>query len=235
MNEQDTTALLNDLFDGSATFSRALTRRAWLTERGMPAGPDQHHEPLECVGDAWLGAVVTSELFRRFPQADALTLTRARSALVCESTLAEVWAAHDLDRCVRAGAGEVLQGQHMTAKSRASHLEAVVGAAYEQHGLPGVQRLVLHLLEGRWPATLTDAAVEVENAKGRLGELVAQVVRTPGKEPSYTSERDPETPDHKPLFRATVAVPWGEFTGEWRSSSKAAEQSAAAAALAGQP
>jgi len=80
------------------------------------------------------------------------------------------------------------------------------------------------------PASLAQASIN-EDAKSRLGrKYPAQAASA-----SLTYHTEREGPAHAPHFRATVRVVVGgelrEFVGEWSSTRKAAEQSAAAAAL----
>lgn len=217
--------------DDRALFDRAMTRKAWVLERVGAGRSGEHHEALECLGDAWLGAVVLTELLRRFPQADQGALTQGRTTLVSDKSLARIAQDLGLEGSVRAGIGEVQQEQHLTEASMASHLEALVGAVYLKGGLAEVEWLVGHLYAGRWPGALSEVAAGVENAKGALGERVQAMQRTPGAEPRYETEVEPGRPPHQARFRATVSVPWGTFSGSWEPTKKAAEQDAARVAL----
>jgi len=61
---------------------QALTHRSAQTET--------HNERLEFLGDAVLSLVISTALFKQYPQANEGTLSQARSTLVCEATLAQI-------------------------------------------------------------------------------------------------------------------------------------------------
>ena len=59
-----------------------------LTHRSM--GAVYNNERYEFFGDALLGVVISRHLFEKFPDADEGKLSRMRSSLVKETTLAEM-------------------------------------------------------------------------------------------------------------------------------------------------
>ena len=63
----------------------AVTHSSWANEHS--AG-NAHNERLEFLGDAVLEIAVSAQLFARFPDAREGELTRLRSSLVNEATLA---------------------------------------------------------------------------------------------------------------------------------------------------
>lgn len=230
-----TKALLVDLFDEQRELlNRALTRKAWLEEQSGSGNYDatQHHEAIEFLGDAWLGAIVADELYRRFPQATEKELTRSRESLVDTEHLADVARAHEIETALRVGAGERKQAQHLEDKPLAAHVEALIGAAHLVGGSEASRRVVMHLFEGRWPS---EAAPErIQDVKGELQRRELARHRVPGSEPKYSKpcEQDPPAPAHPMRFRSQVTLYGGEtFEGDWRPNKRDAELSAAQVAL----
>jgi len=213
---------------GTPHFVRALTRRAWLHENGHPITPENHHQPLALLGDAWLGAVVTSQLLERFPGASRKQLTAMRSELVDRTALVGIAREHDLHRYIRAGRGERIQGQHVTDVSLAGHVEALIGAAFLEGGLEVVVRLIETLWKERWPTTL--AGQRSSNHKGRLKKWVD--ANYPGHSAAYSAEPVAGHPPHDPRYQCELELPNGLFfIGDMFRNKADAEQDAARAAL----
>ena len=76
----------------------AVTHSSWANEH---AAGNAHNERLEFLGDAVLEIAVSAQLFRRFPEAREGELTRLRSSLVNEATLAVIARGLHLDACLR--------------------------------------------------------------------------------------------------------------------------------------
>ncbi|MFQ8887896.1 MAG: ribonuclease III family protein [Bilophila wadsworthia] len=76
----------------------AVTHSSWANEHS--AG-NAHNERLEFLGDAVLEIAVSAQLFARFPDAREGELTRLRSSLVNEATLAVIARKLHLDDCLR--------------------------------------------------------------------------------------------------------------------------------------
>lgn len=204
---------------------RALTHRSWSSEHG--GAP--HNERLELLGDAVLDLAVTAALHALDPVADEGVLSRRRSLLVREETLAAAAREVDLGRELRLGRGEAASGGADKDSLLADALEAVVGAVFLTAGYEVAAELVVRLLDARLASDATggpgDATGPVD-AKTALQERLA-ARRMPV--PEYRTSRD--GPDHAPTFVADVLVD-GEVlgTGSGRSK-KAAAQAAAQQAL----
>ena len=79
-----------------------------LTHRSM--GAVYNNERYEFFGDALLGVVISRHLFEKFPDADEGKLSRMRSSLVKETTLAEMANTIHLGDFLILGAGELKSG-----------------------------------------------------------------------------------------------------------------------------
>ena len=87
----------------------ALIHRSYLNEE---ADAEESNERLEFLGDAALGYIVGRWLYRRYPNLPEGALTRRRTALVSNQTLAEwarkSWIGHLRSHLARANAAAVL-------------------------------------------------------------------------------------------------------------------------------
>lgn len=137
----------------------ALTHSSHANEHGQPAA---HNERLEFLGDAVLELCVSRELFHRFPGLREGELTRLRSHLVNESTLAWLARQYGLDQTVRLGRGEEMQGGRRRDAILADCLEAVLAAIYEDAGPQAAALAVGEIYAGFW-----QLAEDVVNDSGR--------------------------------------------------------------------
>lgn len=180
-----------------------------------------NNERLEFVGDAVLGYLVGSMLFRNYPhvQEDALSLMRAQ--LVRGKTLAQVAIGIDLPKYLQLGSGELRSGGRQRASILADALEAVIGAVHEDGGIEQAQRLVQKLF-----ADLTEGldAESLKDPKTRLQELL----QGNGLDlPTYTVEQVSGA-DHQRQYTVKCGVPSLALQAVAADSSRRAAEKAAA-------
>ena len=180
-----------------------------------------NNERLEFVGDAVLGYLVGSMLFRNYPhvQEDALSLMRAQ--LVRGKTLAQVAIRIDLPAYLQLGSGELRSGGRQRASILADALEAVIGAVHEDGGIEQAQRLVQKLF-----ADLTEGldAESLKDPKTRLQELL----QGNGLDlPTYTVEQVSGA-DHQRQYTVKCEVPSLALQAVAADSSRRAAEKAAA-------
>ncbi len=206
---------------------RALTHRSWSAEHRSA----DDNERLELLGDAVLGLVVTTELHERDPEAAEGVLSRRRSQLVREGTLADAARDVGLGAHLRLGRGEADSGGADKDSLLADALEAVIGAAYVSGGYEMGVTLV-HRLLGEAIASTAGGSDPAEGSAGPIDPKTALQERLAQRgmpSPEYVLTR--EGPDHAPTFLAEVVVD-GEILGSGvGGSKKSASQAAADEAL----
>ena len=106
-------------FQNIAYLDRALTHRSYGAE---------HNERLEFLGDAILGLIIGKKLFDMFPQCPEGDLTRMRSSLVRETTLAAMAREFNLGDKLRLGPGELKSGGSRRDSLLADAVESMIGA-----------------------------------------------------------------------------------------------------------
>lgn len=197
--------------------------RAALTHRSV--GPF-NNERLEFLGDALLNAIVSIELFTRFPDAPEGDLSRLRAWLVRGDTLAELGRELRLGDVLQLGEGERKSGGSRRGSIVADGLEAVIGAVYLDVGFDTTRTLVLRLLAERLDnLPPTDA---LKDPKTRLQEyLQARHQGLPSYELVATSGAD-----HSRVFTVRCRIETLGVEHEATASSRRrAEQRAADACL----
>jgi ribonuclease-3 len=180
---------------------------------------------LEFLGDSVLGVVITDALYHRYPDLPEGQLAKFRSAIVNARALADVARTLNLGTFIRLGRGEESTGGRDKSSILADTFEAILGAAYLDHGIDVTRKLILDLFE----ELIAEAATLGAGLdwKTSLQELTAEIgVGVP----SYSITES--GPDHAKEFSAQVVLGdrlYGHGTG---SNKKEAEQQAAASAYA---
>lgn len=202
----------------------ALTHRSWANEQGVP----EHYERLEFLGDTVLGLVTAEWLYQNHPELPEGELSKRKAQLVSRPTLAQYAEKLDLGPALKIGVGEDRSGGRAKANLLADSMEAVFGAVYLDAGLDAARTVIIPMLEeeGEEPVQLLAA-----DAKTQLQE-VTQALGWDLPEYRLTGTTGP---DHSKTFTVECWV-GGELAGQGEGpSKKAAEQKAAAEALARVP
>ena len=138
-----------------------------LTHRSLGPG---HYERLEFLGDSLLSMVIAEALFRQRPHAAEGDLSRLRSRLVRDVTLARMARELGLGDHLRLGAGELKSGGFLRESILADVVEAIIGAIYLDGGFEAARRVIRELFAERL-ADLPDAD-SLKDPKTRLQELL---------------------------------------------------------------
>ena len=209
------------VFGGHAFKDAGLLKQA-LTHRSAGA---PHNERLEFLGDALVGLIVADALYTRWPKADEGALTRARSELVRESSLAAIARGMDLGGALILGPGEMKSGGHRRDSILSDALEALAGAIYLDAGYDACRDAVLP-----WFTQAIDElpAGKVEkDAKTRLQEWLQARQR-----PLPIYELAAESgDDHAKIFHVRCRLTDAELAAEGEGGSRRAAEQAAAEAV----
>jgi ribonuclease-3 len=198
-----------------------FTHTSWAPDRASS------YERLEFLGDSVLELAVARALFERFPDASEGRLAKIRAHVVSRQSCAAV--AKDLDLGARlverardVPAAE-LQRISLSRNVLAALLEAAIAAVYLEHGFDAAERAIVAAFDDRIEFARTghvDNKTELQEALARSGRQVQYVVLSVDGPPH----------DRRFVCAATIdGTKLGEGSG---STKKAAEQEAAAEALA---
>lgn len=197
---------------------QALTHRSYGAE---------NNERLEFLGDGVLNCVVGLMLYRQFPELPEGRLSRLRANLVNQDSLHAIALDLNLGRHLRLGEGEMRSGGAQRPSILADALESLLGAAMLDAGFAAAQGIVEHLFGPKVQAI--NPTAQGKDAKTRLQEWLQP--RRHGL-PTYTLQ-DTSGQAHAQTFHVECRIDaLGVATKGQGGSRKAAEQQAAAAALA---
>jgi len=211
---------LGHRFRDEALLDRALTHASYANEA---AGGQRNNEPLEFLGDAVLGLLVTDLLHSNDPEGSEGAKSRRRAALVSAPSLARRSDALGLPALLRLGRGEEKTGGRSKTALWADAYEAVVAALYLDGGFEAARRFVA----GEFARDVAAPEAASADAKSVLQERL-QAQGRPLPRYSVVSE---EGPSHRLRFRIECRLDDGTVTIGEGSSKKAAQQAAARAAL----
>ena len=202
---------------------RALSHKSYANEGRQRGNKEsfvlQHNERLEFLGDSVLGLIISDLLSERFPEVDEGKLSKMRSSLVKEETLAKVARGLELGPALLLGKGEESTQGRDKDSILSSAYEAILGAIYLDGGLAAAYATArAHFVE-----LLEDAAAfSQHDTKTQLQELCqSRFHRSPGYK--VVAELGP---DHEKQFEVMVVMGRLHRYGKGRNK-KEAEQSAA--------
>jgi len=124
------------MFKQPQLLSRALTHRSYAPE---------HYERLEFLGDSVLGCVIAKYLYNNYPQLSEGELSRLRSNLIKEDTLAILAQQLNLGSHLQMGEGERKSSGFRRPSILADAMEALFGAVLLDSGFADAEKVVLSL------------------------------------------------------------------------------------------
>jgi len=214
---------LNVKLKDPALLEQALVHSSYLNE--YPGAMPAANERLEFLGDAVLDFIVAEKLYQGFPDLTEGEMTRIRSVLVRQETLAQVARRLKLGDYLYLGKGEEAGGGRQKPANLAGVFEAVIAAVFLDQGLAVTRELVLRLLTEELQEALGRG--KGVDYKSQLQELVQSRYRL---SPGYRTVQA-TGPDHDKLFTVEVTIGdkvLGKGSGK---SKKQAEAEAARHAL----
>lgn len=209
-------------FRNSLLMAEALTHPSLAYESQKPHFDNQR---LEFLGDSVIQLVLTRALFDRFQSFPEGRLTKLRARLVSKKGLTAYAEEIDLGSYVMLGKGEEASGGRERASTLADAFEAVIGAIYLDSDLETAAGVLLKLAEDSLQVIAEEP--EEKNPKGELQECLQSI--SP-ESPSYELVAE-SGPDHDKRFECEVTWNGKSLATGTGSSKKAAEISAARAAL----
>lgn len=199
---------------------RALTHSTYRYE--SPDNSEGDNERLEFLGDGILDFIVGDLLYRRSEEYSEGAMSKMRSLIVCETTLAIIAKELDLGSHMRFGKGEKQSGGTSRSSNLSSALEAVIAAIYLDGGYEAAYRTVARLMDQ--PIRRAVRGELVYDHKSKLLEYIQGIDKQAVMEFCIVRE---EGPDHDRTFFCEFrynGITAGEGSGP---SKKEAEQNAA--------
>ena len=203
-------------------YKYALTHSSYTKEHNLPE--TQCYERLEFLGDAVLKLTISDVLFKKYPNSREGELSKIRSIIVSDNTLAEIAKKNGLSELIIMSKHEEKLGCRSLNSICACAFEAILGAYY----LDGKFNEIIQYIEKTFNPYIEQVSQHFErfNAKAILQEYTQGQTKTT---PVYTiiSETGPA---HKKIFEVEVRYNNEILAIEKGTSKKEAEQKCAYAA-----
>lgn len=211
---------INYTFKNRALLKEALTHRSYAVENNL----NYDNQRLEFLGDAVLEIILTDYLFRLYPDENEGNMTKMRSALVREESLAKFSISMDFPNFMYLGKGEIENHGRERFSTIADLFEAILGAWYLDGGFEAVKNFVVGLIERDYPNPRE--LLIFLNPKGSLQEYAQRYL---GVTPNY-QVLNTSGPEHHLTYEVEVELN-GERAIGAAQSRKNAETNAAAELL----
>lgn len=164
--------------DGKEEFVQAFIHKSFSHEYEVA-----HQEQLEFLGDAVLQLILSDELYRRFPQEAEGRLSKLRSSIVNEKSLATLARSLKLNEMIIVGKGEFKKNLFDQDAVLADTFEAMLAVIYRKNGLAFSAKLVESWLDQYLPGVFEND-LESFDWKSKLQEATLAKFKSL---PKYTS------------------------------------------------
>lgn len=224
MDTEEYQSVLGVRFHDPTILERALTHSSCCRENGLP--PEMSYERLEFLGDAYLDAFISKELYERRVHITEGSLTKLRAEIVCERSLAEIATRLRIPEFLLLGNGEEHSGGRRKPSILADVVESTLAAILLDQGPEEAERFVAREFESTVERALSGSLFMDYKTK------VQEILQRGGSRPviRYVTEAE-SGPDHCKTFRVRLecnGVRLGSGTG---GTKKEAQQNAAKDAL----
>jgi ribonuclease-3 len=221
---QDLEHLLSYRFRDHTLLSQALTHRSFVNEN---EGENlRNNESLEFLGDAVLGFLISSRIFRHYPGLTEGELSKIKAYLVSAANLVRLAESICLGNFVRLSRGEEKTGGRTKRAIIVDAYEAIIGAIYLDGGVDAASDFVGRQIE-KFLEKLDLKQLTYGDFKSALQEQLHNLGRP---EPVYRVVNE-IGPDHKKTFVVQVIIHGEIFAESTGRTKKEAQQSAARLAL----
>lgn len=210
-------------FQDKALLETAFTHTSYANEhRFLEIG---HNERLEFLGDAVLQLLISDYLYQKYPEKPEGELSKQRSMIVREESLAGFSKTCHFDRYIRLGKGEEKSGGRQRATILGDLFEAFLGALLLDQGLEQVKAFLEQVMIPKIEKGDFD---QVKDHKTTLQETL----QIHGDIAINYQVLHEEGPAHQKQFVVALLVDGKEISQGQGRSKKIAEQAAAKEALA---
>lgn len=199
----------------------AVTHKSYAAERDIL----YDNQRLEFLGDAVVELVLTKHLYFRYPELQEGDLTKIRSAVVNQDSLARFARSIELGKYIQFGRGEIDARGGDRESTVSDAFEALAGAVYLDGGYEAAETFLLNMFKKNIPEPMEMLATL--NPKGTLQEYAqAQFSMTPTYQVLHVTG-----PQHEPSFEVAVFLGKEQLATGSAQNRKTAEQAAALEAL----
>lgn len=217
-------ATLGEKINNLSLLNTALTHSSYAYEN-RSHGMTMDNERIEFLGDSVLGLIVSTFLYKNFPEMNEGEMTKIRARYVCEHALANYARKISLGKYILLGKGELMNGGKDRNSILADTFESVIGAYYLDVGFECTRKVVLNLISAEM--LNFDPADSFVDYKTQLQEIVQRDADNVIK--YYVVNEI--GPDHNKQYDVVVKINDVVYGGGLGKNKKEAEQLAAKQAL----
>lgn len=208
------------IFKNKELLKNSLVHSSYASEHGY--NYYENNERLEFIGDAYLDAVVSFELFKLNRAAHEGELSRDRADVVCEASLADVARSIELGKYIFLGKGEIANHGEKKDSILSDTFEALIGAIVIDGGYQEAEKVLLKLFSEK--IKLANEGKLNRDFKSKLQEKLQGKYKSIKIKYVLKSETGP---DHDKTFNVDVVVN-DKVLGSGSGKSKAKAEQAAA-------
>lgn len=207
-------------FQDTGLLKTALTHSSYANEHNV-----QSYERLEFLGDSILSFIISTYLYKTYPDLPEGEMSKLRAAIVCERSLDESCRKFGGNGYIILSKGESQTGGRERSSIIADVFEAILGAIYLDGGIEPAQRFVMDKL-GETIQDSREGHGVFKDYKTQLQEIVQHQEHTV----SYSLVKE-EGPEHNKRFTVQIDYLDGVLSTGVGKSKKDAEQNAAKKAI----
>ena len=197
--------ITHDLDIPSSALTLAFTHTSFSHEYEAP-----HQELSEFFGDAVVQLIVTQELMKLYPKEKEGSLSKLRSSIVNEKTLARVATYLKLNDLILVGKGEFKKELHLQDAVLSDTLEALMAKIFEHQGLSVASAKFLGWLRAASLDSFNIDNIHHYDVKSKLQEATLAKYKTL---PRYNSDASKEG-IHVTLWLNEILLAEGVFTSK---------------------
>jgi ribonuclease-3 len=178
---------------------QAITHKSYAHEAEEDSS--FHNEPMEFLGDAVLGFLITDLIYHAFPTVSEGRLSKIKAYLVSSASLSVLAQKIGLPQYLRLGKGEEKTGGRKKRALSANAFEAIIAAIYLDTGIEAVRNF-LDPLYAPIIAEIRAGRAVVEDPKTTLQEFL-QARNMPS---AQYIVRDETGPEHRKIFHVDLTI-----------------------------
>lgn len=210
-------------FKNKNLLQTSLTHKSFINESKGSSGED--NERLEFLGDAVLNLSISQLLMEWFPKLNEGMLSKKRSSMVNEKSLAKLARKIDIGPYFRLGKGEELSGGQEKDSILADALEAIIGAVYLDSSIEEAKEFI----SGHFKNMIRYSARpgSYKDYKTLIQEMSQKIHK---KTPQYRLV-EVKGPEHNKIFESEILIGGRSYGMGKGRSKKDSEQKCAKIAL----
>jgi len=215
--------LINDIgynFKDEKLLKTALTHSSFANEHNCKS-----YERLEFLGDSILSFVISSSIYKNFPDLPEGELSKLRASIVCERSLEECSKKLNVGKYLILSKGEETTGGRERASILADVFEAILGAIFLDGGIEPARDFINKYL--------SDAVIESHSGKGVFKDyktVLQEIVQQNEGSVEYFEVKE-EGPEHNKIFTVGIKYMGSDLSYGSGRNKKEAQQNAAKEAI----